>query len=108
MIYVNGQLLDPMNIPQACANIRVEALTNQVALSKSTAITQTTKEGFYDFMLVEGTHRVEINYTNEYQETGDILITPEMDGNTYTLPEIMVLAAVVEPEPEPEPVTINT
>lgn len=87
MIQVVGVLTDPMN--QATkASVRVEALDSQVTFKGAVAILPIDVDGVYDFQLVEGVHRIEVNYSDEYLVTGEV----EIDGDTptgLTLPVIL-------------------
>ena len=81
MIQVTGILLDPMNKPSAQTVIRVEALNSISSLKGMTASVTTDADGVYDFPLVNGNHRIELLFNDEYAVTGDVTI-----DNTVTSP----------------------
>lgn len=91
MITVIGVLTNPMGIPEVGVTIRVESLVNDIALLGSTAEQDTDGSGNYNFTLTEGTHRIEVDFKDEYLLVGEVTITSGMNGSTYTLPELLNL-----------------
>lgn len=95
MVYITGQLVDPMNNPEAGVVIRVEALDTKVTLAKCEASTKTDSCGDYDFQLVDGLFKVEVLYSDEYIVSGNVLID-ENTTSPLTLAELLTDYIVVE------------
>lgn len=87
-----GTLLNPIGEPSE-ATIRVEALASKVSITGSIGEVTIGSDGAYNFTIVEGIHRVEINYKDEYIVTGEVDV-PSGAG-TISLPQLLNDYAVV-------------
>ena len=90
---ITGILLNPISEPSE-ATIRVEALSSKVTITGSIGEITTGSDGSYDFTIVEGIHRIEINYIDEYVVTGKVDVPTGI--GTITLPQLLTDYAVVE------------
>lgn len=88
MINITGVLVDPMGITSKGTIIRVEAKDNTVSLFGIPAEAITDNVGGYDFNLVNGTHSVEVRFSDTYVLIKEITIT-DASATPVTLAQLL-------------------
>lgn len=96
-IQVTSVLLDPMGNPVKNAVIRYTAISTELGmLSGIDGEFVTDKNGFYDFPLEYGRYRIEILYSDEYHESGTVLVD-EHTPTPITLQELVLYTTPYNP-----------
>ena len=94
MITVQGTLRDPLGKELVGAVIRFTAITSEGDTFKGIdAEAITDQDGSYDFELQLGRYRLEVLHTDEYHESGTVLV----DGNTPSPLTLVQLWAYTSP-----------
>lgn len=85
-----GILTDPLGEVSAGTVIRITALDTEDTLKCMEGTTTTDSLGNYSFSLVNGTHSVEVNFSDEFCLISDIVVDPTTP-TPITLPALLEL-----------------
>lgn len=90
-IQVTGTLKNPMDLVSAATTIRVIPTVNEgETLMTIPASIITSADGSYSFNLVDGTHTIEVNFSDQYRLVGTVIITGATP-TPLTLPALLNL-----------------
>jgi len=95
-IQVTGVLVDPTNTPLNKADIKITALINTSTLAHASVVKKTGIDGTYDFNLVEGKFKIEINQKNKFNEVAYVEVT-NLTTTPTTLYGLIESSAFCEP-----------
>lgn len=87
-IRVLGILVDPTDTPIPNAIIRATALENSSVLLDAVATITTDAGGRYDFNLVNGKYRLDVNQKSKYNKVAYVEVT-DSTADPSTLPELI-------------------
>lgn len=96
-IQVIGVLVDPTNTPLNKAKIKITALTNSITLAHATVTKEVGIDGSYNFNLVEGKFKIEINQKNKFNEVAYVEVINSTPSPT-TLYNLIQTSAFCVPE----------
>jgi hypothetical protein len=95
-IQLTGVLSDPTGTPLNSATIRITTLGNHTSvIDGSTAKVTTSLTGNYDFSLVEGKFKIEINQTNKFNQVAWVEVT-NLTTTPITLDSLINIYAYCE------------